>query len=480
MSAPTTTRRRCRSRTSWPSSRAACRGWRSRAASRRAPGAAPALALRGGRREGRARRARAPTSPTAATAATRPPPLLGRAAARPPAAAAPAAALARALPRAASARRVAHLLGGRGDAERLLRLVEITDAERAPRWSARRRGRGGAPSASRARPGPRPTSPAAAPRAGALPRHPHVPARRDPDLQRQDVDGRRARAAGAVPRRRADALRRAHPRQAAACARAAASASTGMAMARLLPPQIANRPKHGFATPYDDWLRASLGQEVERRYAAGSALAELVDPAPRPGWWTSTGAAVPTIRRSSTACWSCPSGTPPSSRRGSPWRREAGALRPQPQGELRGDRPRDPRGALRGRGPLPAGPLAEPGEGDPRGAARRPRIRLVRLLAHLLPDHARLAAAQAVGDDRRRLRHGQHARHRLRLPAGRPAALRRAAGSCGAPAGWSRTPSTAAARSSATRRSPRPGDRDPPRGAGPVRRASARAKEPTR
>ena len=36
----------------------------------------------------------------------------------PPAAAAPAAALARALPRAASARRVAHLLGGRGDAAR--------------------------------------------------------------------------------------------------------------------------------------------------------------------------------------------------------------------------------------------------------------------------------------------------------------------------------------------------------------------------
>jgi len=51
-----------------------------------------------------------------------------------------------------------------------------------------------------------------------------------------------------------------------------------MAMSRLLPPQIAARPKHGFATPYDDWLRASLGQEVRRRYAAGSALAELVDP----------------------------------------------------------------------------------------------------------------------------------------------------------------------------------------------------------
>src|SRR5215212_2007502 len=47
----------------------------------------------------------------------------------PTAAASPAARLARALPRAANARRLAHLLGGRGDEERLLRLVEITDSE---------------------------------------------------------------------------------------------------------------------------------------------------------------------------------------------------------------------------------------------------------------------------------------------------------------------------------------------------------------
>ena len=46
----------------------------------------------------------------------------------PPAVAGPAGALARALPRAAAARRLSHVLGGRGDAERLLRLVEITDA----------------------------------------------------------------------------------------------------------------------------------------------------------------------------------------------------------------------------------------------------------------------------------------------------------------------------------------------------------------
>src|SRR5919109_2346518 len=53
--------------------------------------------------------------------------LLAHARLVPAAAATPAGALARAVPRAARARRAAHLLGGRGDAERLLRLVEITD-----------------------------------------------------------------------------------------------------------------------------------------------------------------------------------------------------------------------------------------------------------------------------------------------------------------------------------------------------------------
>ena len=51
------------------------------------------------------------------------------------------------------------------------------------------------------------------------------------------------------------------------------------AMARLLPPEIADRPKHGFTSPFEDWLRESLGDEVERRYAPASALSELVDPA---------------------------------------------------------------------------------------------------------------------------------------------------------------------------------------------------------
>jgi asparagine synthase (glutamine-hydrolysing) len=51
------------------------------------------------------------------------------------------------------------------------------------------------------------------------------------------------------------------------------------AMARLVPPEVVQRPKHGFSTPYEDWLRSSLGQEVERRYARGSAMSELVSPA---------------------------------------------------------------------------------------------------------------------------------------------------------------------------------------------------------
>ena len=49
-------------------------------------------------------------------------------------------------------------------------------------------------------------------------------------------------------------------------------------MARLVPREIAERPKHGFTSPFEDWLRESLGTEVERRYEKGSALGELIDP----------------------------------------------------------------------------------------------------------------------------------------------------------------------------------------------------------
>lgn len=50
------------------------------------------------------------------------------------------------------------------------------------------------------------------------------------------------------------------------------------AMAHLVPREITERPKHGFTSPFEDWLRESLGTEVERRYVAGSALGELIHP----------------------------------------------------------------------------------------------------------------------------------------------------------------------------------------------------------
>jgi asparagine synthase (glutamine-hydrolysing) len=51
------------------------------------------------------------------------------------------------------------------------------------------------------------------------------------------------------------------------------------AMTRLLPPELGERPRHGFASPYERWLRESIGAEVERRYAPGGPLAGLVEPA---------------------------------------------------------------------------------------------------------------------------------------------------------------------------------------------------------
>jgi asparagine synthase (glutamine-hydrolysing) len=51
------------------------------------------------------------------------------------------------------------------------------------------------------------------------------------------------------------------------------------AMAQLLPAGLGERPRHGFASPYERWLRESVGAEVEARYAADGPLAEIVAPA---------------------------------------------------------------------------------------------------------------------------------------------------------------------------------------------------------
>jgi len=199
----------------------------------------------------------------------------------PAAAASPAGRLARALPRAASARRLAHLVGGRGDEERLLRLVEITDT------AARTALVGGAASA------PGEAERERLERARAI-----VGDVRDRGLLEQALyldthmflpDGillcndKMSMAAGLELRvpfldlelmrfvERIPATRRLRPRQPKRLHK--------RAMSKLLPPEIVNRRKHGFATPYDDWLRASLGREVESRYAPGSPLADLIDPA---------------------------------------------------------------------------------------------------------------------------------------------------------------------------------------------------------
>jgi asparagine synthase (glutamine-hydrolysing) len=218
--------------------------------------------------------------------------LLGRLRHAPAALASPAAAIARALPRAARARRAAHVLGGSGEAERLLRLVEITDApvRRAllGRANTARRGPSGGG-------GPGPASDAEAERLALalnvladvsgrdlLDQALHLDTRMflpDGILICNDKMSMAASLELRVPFLDVELMRfveriparmRVRPR--------AGKRIHRMAMERILPPGIADRAKHGFATPYDEWLRASLGEEVERRYSPTAPLAELIDP----------------------------------------------------------------------------------------------------------------------------------------------------------------------------------------------------------
>src|SRR4051812_9421879 len=202
--------------------------------------------------------------------------LLQRARLFPAALASPAAALARAVPRAASARRAAHLLGGRGNTERLLRLVEITDAP------VRKALVGTGASAQEERlEAARGVLEDVAGRdlleqALYLDTRMFLP---DGILICNDKMSMAASLELRVPFLDVDLMRfveripareRVRPRQGKRLHR--------MAMGRLLPAEVVGRPKHGFATPYDDWLRASLGEEVERRYAPGEPLAGVVRP----------------------------------------------------------------------------------------------------------------------------------------------------------------------------------------------------------
>jgi asparagine synthase (glutamine-hydrolysing) len=195
----------------------------------------------------------------------------------PPALASPAASVARALPRAARARRVAHLVGGRGDAGRLLRLVEITDA---PVRSALL-GQGGA-AAQEERLGLARSVLGDVSGRSLLEQALYLDTRMflpDGILLCNDKMSMAASLELRVPFLDVELMRFVERIPASTRVRPRAGKRLHrMAMERLLPPGIADRPKHGFSTPYDDWLRAELGQEVERRYAPGSAVSELVRP----------------------------------------------------------------------------------------------------------------------------------------------------------------------------------------------------------
>jgi asparagine synthase (glutamine-hydrolysing) len=203
--------------------------------------------------------------------------LLGPLSAVPAALASPAAALARALPRAARARRAAHVIGGRGNAGRLLRLVEITDAP----VRAALLGQAGT-GAQEERLGLARSVLGDVPARSLLEQALYLDTRMflpDGILICNDKMSMAASLELRVPFLDVELMRFVERLPGSARVRPRAGKRLHrMAMERLLPPGVAGRPKHGFSTPYDDWLRASLGQEVERRYAAGSVLSELVSP----------------------------------------------------------------------------------------------------------------------------------------------------------------------------------------------------------
>jgi len=195
----------------------------------------------------------------------------------PPAMAAPALAAARALPRAANARRIAHLLGGHGPSERLIRLVEITDHRQRAELTgsegdAANRERLASAAAVLADVGDRDLLEQAL----YLDTHMFLP---DGILVCNDKMSMAASLELRVPFLDLELMR--YVERIPARLRVGPRAGKRLhrqAMGRLLPPELAARPKHGFATPYEQWLRESLGDEVERRYEHGQPVSELIDP----------------------------------------------------------------------------------------------------------------------------------------------------------------------------------------------------------
>jgi asparagine synthase (glutamine-hydrolysing) len=189
----------------------------------------------------------------------------------------PAAAAAGALPRNARAKRAARLLGDMPDAERLVRLAEITDHGQRARLSGRRGEEADAERVALAGdvladvPGRDLLE-----QALYLDTHLFLPDRilicndkatmaASLELRVPFLDLELMRFVERIPSRVRAGARRGkllHRR----------------AMSELLPPQIAERPRHGFFTPYDQWLRESLGEEVERRFASTEPVSELIQP----------------------------------------------------------------------------------------------------------------------------------------------------------------------------------------------------------
>jgi asparagine synthase (glutamine-hydrolysing) len=196
----------------------------------------------------------------------------------PAALAGPAARAAAALPRAARAERAARLLGDLSDAERIMRLVEITDHGLRTRLV----GRAGE-EAEAERLALVGDVLGDVPERDLLEQALYVDTRLflpDGILLCNDKMSMAASLELRVPFLDRELLRFVERIPARLRVRPASGKRLHRrAMAHLLPPEITGRPKHGFATPYDGWLRESLGEEVARRYAPGSPLSELADPA---------------------------------------------------------------------------------------------------------------------------------------------------------------------------------------------------------
>ena len=176
------------------------------------------------------------------------------------------------------------------------------------RRSRRRRGGGAGRAGGRACSA---TSTAGRCRTGALPRHPAVPSRPPARLRRQDVDVGPPRTARPVPRRRADAVRRADPGPRPRAAPAGKRLHR-RAMAQMVPPEASTGPSTGSRRPTTPGC--AVARRGGREPLARRRARRPDRPRRRRRLVATTAPAAPTTSASSTACSSSRSGTAPSSR----------------------------------------------------------------------------------------------------------------------------------------------------------------------